>query len=35
VIVKRIAELHDGYVFVQSVQGHGSTFGIRLPLKLA
>lgn len=35
VIVKRIAELHDGYVFVQSVQGHGSTFGIRLPLKVA
>ncbi|CAG0930383.1 partial Sensor histidine kinase WalK, partial [Planctomycetaceae bacterium] len=35
VIVKRIAELHQGYVFVQSVQGHGSTFGMRLPLKVA
>lgn len=34
-IVKRIAELHGGYVTVQSVQGEGSTFGMRLPLKPA
>lgn len=35
VIVKRIAELHGGYVTVASVQGEGSTFGMRLPLKTA
>lgn len=35
VIVKRIAELHGGYVTVASVQGEGSTFGMRLPLRLA
>jgi two-component system phosphate regulon sensor histidine kinase PhoR len=32
-LVKQIVEkVHDGRVFVESVQGHGSTFGFELPL---
>jgi signal transduction histidine kinase len=31
-IVKSVAEQHGGRVFVQSQVGHGSTFGMILPL---
>jgi signal transduction histidine kinase len=34
-LVKRITELHGGHVGVNSVEGHGSTFWVRLPLALA
>ncbi len=35
VIVQKIVELHGGEVFVESVPGEGSTFGMRLPLRAA
>jgi signal transduction histidine kinase len=35
VIVQKIVELHAGEVFVESVFGEGSTFGMRLPLRAA
>jgi signal transduction histidine kinase len=35
VIVQKIVELHGGEVFVESVPGEGSTFGMRLPLQVA
>lgn len=31
-LVKRITELHGGHVGVNSTEGHGSTFWVRLPL---
>jgi two-component system, OmpR family, phosphate regulon sensor histidine kinase PhoR len=35
VIVRRIVELHGGEVFVESMLGSGSTFGIRIPIRTA
>lgn len=32
-IVKSVAEAHEGQAYVQSQEGHGSTFGIAIPLK--
>jgi len=31
-IVKRIVELHGGQIAVESVEGEGTTFRVRLPL---
>ena len=31
-VVKEIVMLHDGMVAVESVEGQGSTFSIRLPI---
>ncbi len=34
-IVERIVSMHDGYIHVDSVEGKGTTFTVRLPLRAA